>query len=478
MKRNSHNNVSAKAQIIRYVAVDWASGCIAFFLFNIIRYYLLAEGMNGFSDLWAYLFSTKLIIEQAVVPVGMLGIYWLSGYYNTPFGKSRLQELVTTVFSAMLNTVIIYLVLLINDQTGRRIINYELIVILFGLFFLLPYFFRLPITLYAIRHFKQHQWDFRVIVIGNSTAARKAGERLMKGPSRVSYEILGYVDIGGENNVEDGAKVFSFEEMESLAKEGKVDQIIIAPQSYDEAKVLKILYRLFPLDIPVKISPDTFSFVTSAIRLNDIYGEPFIDLTSPVISESSKNIKRVADILVSSLVLVIFSPVYLWLAIMVKRSSPGRILYSQERIGLRQKPFNIYKFRTMREDAEKDGPQLSSDTDTRITPFGRIMRKYRLDELPQFWNVLKGDMSIVGPRPERAFFIKQIVEEAPYYVLVYQVRPGITSWGMVKYGYASNLEEMVARTRYDLIYMGNMSLYVDAKILIYTVKTVLTGKGV
>ncbi|MDE6669241.1 MAG: sugar transferase, partial [Muribaculaceae bacterium] len=165
-------------------------------------------------------------------------------------------------------------------------------------------------------------------------------------------------------------------------------------------------------------------------------------------------------------------------AILVRHSSPGPVIYSQVRIGYRQRPFDIYKFRSMRQDAESEGPRLSSEADTRVTPLGRVMRKYRLDELPQFWNVLKGDMSLVGPRPEREFFIRQIVRKAPYYTLVHQVRPGITSWGMVKYGYASTIEQMVERTRFDLIYLSNMSTLVDFKIMIYTVKTILTGRGV
>ena len=476
MKGKSHK-VSANAQRARYVVADWVSGCVAFFIFNIIRYFILSEYQNGYPGLQTYLFSVKLIIEEAIVPVAMLGIYWLSGYYNLPFGKSRLQELITTFFSAILNTILIYLVLLINDQTGRRTVNYELIIVLFGLLFIIPYFLRLSITLYALRHFREHSWEFRVLIIGNSKTARLTAERLVKGPSRVGYDVLGFVRIPEENSLEDNSPVFNLEDIEEKSRQLLIDQLIIAPEIYDEKKVLEILYRLFPLGIPLKISPDTFSFVTSAIRLSDIYGEPFIDLTTPSLTESSKNVKRLMDCLISSLVLIGFSPLYLALALFVKFSSPGKIIYSQERVGLKQKPFHIYKFRTMYEDAEKEGPKLSSENDCRITPVGKVMRKYRLDELPQFWNVIKGDMSIVGPRPEREFFIRQIVKRAPYYVLVYQVRPGITSWGMVKYGYASNVDQMVERTRFDLIYMSNMSLYVDAKILIYTVKTVITGRG-
>ena len=158
--------------------------------------------------------------------------------------------------------------------------------------------------------------------------------------------------------------------------------------------------------------------------------------------------------------------------------SKGPVFIKQERIGFHGKPFMIYKFRTMREDAEKDGPLLSSENDARITPFGQVMRKYRLDEFPQFLNVLKGDMSLVGPRPERKYYIDQIMKQAPYFYLLHNVRPGITSWGMVKFGYARNIAEMIERMQYDILYYENMSLMLDIKILIYSIKTVCTGKGI
>ncbi|MDE7509110.1 MAG: exopolysaccharide biosynthesis polyprenyl glycosylphosphotransferase, partial [Muribaculaceae bacterium] len=228
----------------------------------------------------------------------------------------------------------------------------------------------------------------------------------------------------------------------------------------------------------VRIAPTSMSYLTSAIRLGDIIGEPFIDLTSPSMNEWQKNVKRVLDVALSSIAMLLLSPLYLVLAIAVKRSSPGPVIYRQQRIGYRQEPFDILKFRSMRIDAEADGPRLSADDDPRVTPVGRIMRKYRLDELPQFWNVLKGEMSLVGPRPEREYFIRRIVKEAPYYTLLHQVKPGVTSWGMVKYGYARSVEEMVERARYDLIYLSNMSVAVDFKILLHTIKTVVSGRGI
>lgn len=467
--------VSANMERMKFVLTDWITANISFVVFNILRYLWLEHRIFYIESLIKYLAQPKLCIEQALVPLLMLCIYWLSGFYNEPFGKSRFGELLNAAAVSAINTIILHLALLTNDQMNDISANLIQILLVFIVFFSLTITGRLIIIHNQIRHFKRRDWMYTTVIVGNSNKAHRLAKSLEDSKAVIGYSVEGFFSIPGEKNT--GYESFSVDMIGEFCKKHSIDQIILVPQKSDEENVLSLLYQLFPIGIPIKLSPDMLNLMTSSIKLKDIYGFPLVDLTHSSLSNAEKNIKRTFDVLISILTLIVLSPLFLILAIWVSFDSKGPVFYCQERIGLKERPFNIIKFRTMITDAEADGPHLSNDNDPRVTKAGKVMRKYRLDELPQFWNVLRGDMSIVGPRPEREFFIRQIVKKAPYYTLLYQARPGITSWGMVQFGYASDIEGMVERSKYDLIYINNMSILVDLKIMLYTVLTILEGRG-
>lgn len=478
-------NISAIRQRTLCIITDWFTTFIAFLGFNIFRFYYLKVG-DDLDELYFYLWSPKMVLEQIFIPLLFLLVYWISGYYNRPFERSRLNELLLTIYSQLFNALLFYLIALTNDQLYLRRENWLLIIILFGLLFLFTYVGRLIVTELMIGRLRRLDIRPHTVIIGLSNEAAKVAERLSDPKSKMTSHIVGVMPFGSEelipeDNALKGKKLIKdINELKTLCEAKKIDQIIIAPSDIKSSsnEILFLLYHLYPFEISIKINPDVLSIITPTIRLEDILGEPFIDLSSPQVSEFSKNVKRTLDVLVSTVGLIVLSPIMAMLALSVKISSPGNIIYSQERVGIHRKPFRILKFRSMIPEAENDGiPRLSSDSDGRITKIGKWMRKYRLDELPQFWNVFKGDMSLVGPRPEREYFIDKIVRKAPWYTLVLQVRPGITSWGMVKYGYATNVDQMIERNHFDLIYLANMSLAVDIKIMIHTIKTVSSGAG-
>lgn len=461
-------------QRLQYAAVDFLTANIAILLFDIFRYYVLREETSGFGSLATFLSSKILVAEQIVLPFMVLGIYMLSGFYNHPFHKSKVQMMFSTLGASFVNTLFIYFALLVNSRTSIRMTSYELLFYLFATLFLLGYIGRLLVNSITSRRIRKGKLRFNVAVAGNNSAGRQISKELQKNILYNGYNFVGFIALPGEN-VEEG--VCGMEDADDFCRRMDVEEVVVAPGNSDERYISQILRPLLFLQKPLKIRAEAIPSLNSSIKLQSIYEEPYIDLTSANVTDSTSNLKRLADIIVSSLALVFLSIPMAVIAVAVKRNSKGPVFFRQERVGYHNRPFDIIKFRTMRTDAEKEGPKLSSENDTRVTSVGSFLRKYRLDELPQFWNVLKGDMSLVGPRPERRYYIDKITAVAPQYVLTHQVRPGITSWGMVKYGYASSVEQMIERLRYDLVYLANISIAVDLKILIYTVKTVIKGRG-
>ena len=457
---------------------DFLSTNIAWLLFNLFRYRWV-DNASFFNSLTSFLTSENVIVGQIIIPLLMLGLYYLSGYYNNVFLKSRLQEFVTTSTTAFIGMVVIFFTALFNDVNAERALTYELMFVLYLMLFVVVYIVRYSITRVATHKIHRREWVFNTLIIGTSNTAEQMEKRLREMKKSMGFNIIGYVETTeGAFHRPLNLPVYSLNEIADVCERENIKNVIVIQHRHGIKATMSLVSNLLSLNLPIYISPDLYQLLTSKVRVSNIVGEPLVDISKTEMSQCMLNMKRVSDIVISSFTLLIISPLLLAVAIAVKCSSKGPIFYKQSRIGYHKRPFNIYKFRSMYIDAEISGPALSTLNDPRITSVGRFLRKYRLDELPNFWNVLRGDMSLVGPRPEREYYIKQIMAKAPYYTLIHQVRPGITSWGMVKYGYASDVDGMVERLRYDLLYIENVSLLVDLKILFYTVQTVFTGKGI
>ncbi len=467
-----------RLQRLIYIVGDYVTSNIAWLAYNCVRYQMHAV-QGSYASLGAFLSSENVVVGQLLFPLVMMVVYYLSGYYNKVYRKSRVHELFVTLWSSVVNTLIIFFVALMTEVGSRRSQEEELSLVLFMLLFVCVYVVRFVITNRTSWLIKNRHWSFPTLIVGRGTEAVAFGRRLDAKRQSQGYKIMGYESNPGESDSAEAPQPsYTLDDIAVTCHELGIQELIVVPTRHDAVSLLSTINRLFVLNLPIKLSAQRTSMLLPQVRINDMVGAPLVDVSSSSMGECGKNVKRAIDIVLSALALLVLSPVYLVVSLLVKRDSPGPVFYRQERVGYHNRPFNIIKFRTMVADAEHDGrPQLSCADDPRITHMGHYLRKYRIDELPQFWNVLRGDMSLVGPRPERQYYIDQIMERMPSYALLRQVRPGITSLGMVKFGYAQNVDEMLERLHYDLLYLENMSLLNDFKIMTYTIKIVLTGRG-
>ncbi len=476
--------MNARWVTARYIIFDVLSAMAAWallFMFRKVGFEHLAPGQLGtvFADanLWRGI---------VIVPLGWIALYTLQGSYKNVLRKSRLKELQQTAIATLIGTVVLFFVLLLDDEVGNRSNYYLSLLFLLVVHFVLTYCCRLVQTSATVRRVHNRQLGFPTLLIGSHSKAYQTYLDL-ENQERYSGNIFaGFVEVEGTPSTQSCEsrlaavmpRLGTTADVPRLIAEHHIEEVIIAVEDTEHTQIQQILRTLDGCgQVIIKITPDARDIILGMVRVDSIFHSPLITINTRLMEEWQYSVKRLCDIVLSVLALVVLSPVFLITAILVKCTSPGPIFYTQERIGYKGKPFKMHKFRSMYTDAEACGPALSRDDDPRITPFGRFMRKVRLDEIPQFYNVLKGTMSIVGYRPERQFYIDQIVKRCPEYLLLQRIKPGITSWGQVKYGYASTVDEMCERLKYDLLYMENMSITTDIKILIYTVFIIFEGRG-
>ena len=466
---------------VRYILFDYLSAVMAWALFFLFR--KIGIEHLGAADLFQIFADANFWRGIVIIPLGWLLLYVLQGSYRNVLRKARLKELQQTAIASILGVTIIFFTLLLDDAVGSYHNYYLSFLFLLVIHFALTYTCRVIQTSNTVRKVHNRQIGFPTLLIGSHGKAYQTYLNLENQERYSGNRFCGFVAVGkGSANDSRLESIMpclgTTADTSRLIDEYNIEEVIIAVEDSEQQQLKAILHTLDGCgDVIIKITPDSREQILGLVKMDNMFHLPLITIDTRPMEDWQYSVKRLADIVLSFLALVILSPVFLITAIIVKCTSPGPVFYAQERIGYRGRPFRMHKFRSMYVDAEQEGPALSHDDDPRITPFGRFMRKVRLDEIPQFYNVLKGTMSLVGYRPERQYYIDQIVQHAPEYLLLQRIKPGITSWGQVKYGYASTVDEMCERLKYDLLYLENMSITTDIKILIYTVGIILQGRG-
>ncbi|MDZ7337738.1 MAG: sugar transferase [candidate division KSB1 bacterium] len=426
-------------------------------------------------------------LEQQLELAAILALFWvvvfgLSGLYRPWYAQSRMDELITVVKAVSFGVVLLLLATADweRDLSRPPELSRMMIVSYWGLMVVGVGTGRVALRTFQRKLLEAGVGVRRTLIVGWNPKARKLYDDLLRYPA-LGHKVVGFIDaVAKEGKGEHrGCPVLGgLRDLTEVVTREHIEEILIALEGNSRRKTVDVIARCEGLPVNIKIQPDLYDIVTGQMRTNQIYGFPLIEVFPQLMPAWERKAKRALDVLVSVVVLVGFLPLWLLVALLIKLDSRGPVLYKQCRVGKGGKHFEIYKFRSMIVGAEKyTGPVWAGKKDPRVTRVGRIIRRLRIDEVPQFINVLKNDMSLVGPRPERPYFVEKLKRHFRLYTRRLMVKPGITGWAQIKGAYDESLEDVKKKLEYDFYYVENMSLRMDLKIILRTIWVMLTGKG-
>ena len=458
--------MSKRDEIILLFVSDLISINLAWAIYYYIR---IESGWIPFAN------PTSFLVPLVVIYFYWIVIFSFAGLYQHWFIRSRFDEFSSVIKAVSIGCFVLFFVIFLDDAlTNSHVISRFLILIYWSLMIIMVGSGRILIRGFQMSLLEKGIGQRNTVIIGNGQRAKYLFNIMSKFP-QLGYKLLGFVSLkisGESDNILGELKNIS-----EIVKRREVSEAIIALEQNEKEKLLDVLRFCSDIKINLKILPDTYEIVSGLVKTNQIYGVPLIEVMPGIMSYGAKLFKRIMDITISMFLLLLLSPFLIISVLLIKITSKGGVFYNQIRVGKGGKLFTMYKLRTMFENAEEYGPEWAGEKDPRITGFGKVLRKTYFDELPQMFNVLKNEMSLVGPRPERPHFVEILKKEIPYYYKRLNIKPGITGWAQIKHKYDSSLDDVRVKLQYDFYYIENMSLKLDFKIIINTIIVVVFMKG-